>query len=104
MKRSRINPISDKQKALEVERARVKAKRIKYLEGKYGSPICEYCGEVGIIGGDGLRTLDMHEIDGNHQNCDPDNEYIIHRKCHTYITDHNIVVSQEDFSSRELFL
>ena len=104
MKKSRINPISDKRKALEAKRAQVKTERIEYLADKYGFNICEYCGQLGFIGGDSLLTLDMHEIDGNHQNCDPDNEYICHRKCHTYITDHNIQVSQEDFQVRELFL
>lgn len=97
MKKSRIKPISDKQRALEAKRARVKAQRIEYLIDKYGFAICEYCGQVGIIGGDTFQTLDMHEIDGNHQNCDPDNEYVCHRICHGYIQDHNIQVSQEDF-------
>lgn len=104
MKRTRIKPISDKQKALEVKRVKVKTERINYLVGKYGAPICEFCGEIGVIGGDALWTLDMHEIDGNHRNCDPDNEYICHRKCHTCITDNNIQVRQEDYGTRELFL
>jgi len=99
-----VKQISDKQRRLEARRAKVKAERIEYLVDKYGFNICEYCGQTGFIGGDELLTLDMHEIDGNHQNCDPNNEYICHRKCHSYITDHNILVTQEDFQSRELFL
>ena len=104
MKQTRLRPISDKQRKLEAKRTKVKTERIEYLVDKYGFALCEYCGQSGSFGGDGLRTLDMHEIDGNHQNCDPSNEYICHRKCHSYITDHNILVTQEDFANRELFL
>jgi len=101
---STIRGQSDKQRALETRRAKAKAKRIDYLMETYGIPICEYCGARGLIGGDELNSLDMHEIDGNHQNCDSGNVYICHRKCHSYITDSNIVVSQEDFQSRQLFM
>ena len=104
MKRTPINKISKKQQALEAKRAKVKAERINYLVEKYGFSMCEYCGKAGPLWGGELNTLDMHEIDGNHRNLEPDNVYIIHRKCHTYITDHNIQVSQEDFQSRKFFI
>ncbi len=100
---STLRHTSSKQAKLETKRSKIKKERIAYLTEKYGFNICEYCGKVGIIGGDSLLTLDMHEIDGNHQNCSPDNEYICHRKCHTEITNRNIVVNQEDFTLRELF-
>jgi len=51
---------------------------------------------------DNPRWLGMHEIDGNHQNCSPENLYICHNECHDKI-DKKILVEQEDFQNRQLW-
>ena len=102
MKRSPINPISDKQKAKNKVWLKVKRERQEYLNEKYGFDICEYCGKKG--GKDdpeSLYYLDAHHRNNNRRDNTPDNAYICHRKCHRYITDRNIRVVQEGFEGKE---
>ena len=105
MKRTPLKKQSKKQQSLERKRSKVKAERLSYLLDKYGYYKCEYCGQRGIVGSDmsNPRWLGMHEIDFNHQNCSPENEYICHNECHQKITVGHLVVEQEDFPTRELF-
>ncbi len=75
-----------------------------YLIEKYGHIICEYSGET-------IRTLasvpnDLddgwaHHIDGNRNNCTPENCYIVKYKYHSFITDNNLEVKQEGFEGYE---
>ena len=101
---STLRKTSMKQSTLERKRSKVKAERLAYLLDKYGYYICEYCGKRGIVGDDmdNPRWLGMHEIDGNHQNCSPENLYICHNECHDKI-DKKILVEQEDFQNRQLW-
>jgi len=79
--------------------------RINFLIEKYGHIICEYCGKEGTINTDDFTDVWGHHIDGDRNNTDLSNCYICHTAtCHGEITDKNIMVSQEDFKSRELFL
>ena len=81
--------------------------RAKQLEEKYGHIICEYSGEaIKTLSsmGDDMNDGWGHHIDGNRSNNTIGNCYIVKYKYHSHITDHNIVVSSEDFDTRKLFL
>jgi len=102
MKKSYINKVSKKQASKLRLWAKVKARRMADLEKAYGCVICEYCGQSRNVGE--LWQFDPHHIDHNRNNNTYENCYIVHRCHHSYIHDHNIRVSSEDFGSRELFL
>ena len=80
MRKSRINPISDKRKAKNKEWAKVKAERQEYLYDRFGFNICEYCGKAGHVEYDpeDIAWLSNHHRDGNRNNNTPDNAYICH--------------------------
>ena len=79
--------------------------RINFLIEKYGFIICEYCGKKGVVDKDDFNGVWGHHIDGDRNNTDLTNCYICHTAtCHSYITDHNVQVTQEDFKKREMFL
>lgn len=85
----------------------IKKNRIAYLTDKYSYPICEYCGGKGMVDfkyHEEIAYLGGHHIDGDRSNNTDENCYICHNGCHTAITDNNIVVSQEDFPNRQLFV
>jgi len=97
VKRTRIKPISDKQKKKLQEWAIIKEGRCVELYQKYGYVPCEYCkGEVNFIK-DSLWCADPHHIDKDRNNNTMENCYICHRICHSKITDNNIKVQREDF-------
>ena len=74
--------------------------RAQYLGIKYDRLICEYSGET-------IRNLTTvaddpedawgHHIDGDRDNCDASNCYMVKYKYHRLIHDNNIKVQQEDF-------
>ncbi len=74
-----------------------------YLIQKYGFLICEYSGET-------IRSLSSvpndlddgwgHHIDGNRNNQNPQNVYIVKYKYHSLIHDHNLEVKQEGFEGK----
>ena len=102
MKKSPIRKVSDKQRIRNAQWARVKRERIKYLTEIYGFTICEWSGEYGILDDiESLNFLDAHHIDNNRRNTTPENCYIVKRKYHSYITDNNNKVKQEDFQGRK---
>ena len=80
--------------------------RALYLIEKYGHIVCEYSGEV-------IMTLSSvpndteegwgHHIDGERNNCTPENCYIVKYKYHSFITDNNVRVEQEGFEGKNLF-
>ena len=74
---------------------KVKTRRLRYLYDKYGYFPCECCGKAGIVGGDSFDTLDPHHIDVDRNNNTYENCFIVRRECHTFITDNNIRVTQE---------
>jgi len=77
--------------------------RISYLVAKYGYLICEYCGEQGFLGSvnsNNPLAVWGHHIDGERNNTDLSNCYIVHHECHGIITDNNIEVEQEDFQGQ----
>ena len=75
--------------------------RMNYLIEKYGFLICEYCGKKGSADSQDFLGMWGHHIDGDRNNCTLGNCYIVHNTCHQYITDNNIIVSQEDWKTRE---
>lgn len=89
---------SDKQKQRDYLWQRIKVNRIVFLTEKYGAAIREYCGRA-VFASD-LGMLDGHHIDTNRRNNTPENCYICHRICHSYIHDHNLIVKQEDFQGK----
>jgi hypothetical protein len=104
LKRARpIRVVSPKTKARNGNWRIICLDRAEYLIRKYGYLPCEYSGEA-------IRTLSTvpndlddgwgHHMDGNRDNCTPDNCYIVKYKYHSKITDNNIQVSQEDFQGR----
>jgi len=97
LKRTLLKKKSIKQEERDDEWAKAKVQRRRRLLHKYEADVCEFCGKVGYVGNTGLYHLDGHHIDGNRNNNNPDNCYSVHRICHSYITDNNIVVQQEDF-------
>ena len=98
MKRSKINPISAKQRIINAEWAKVKRERIKYLADKYGYFICEWSGEAGNLDDiESLYYLDAHHIDSNRRNNTPENCYIVKRIYHTMFKQNHTQVKQEDF-------
>lgn len=102
MKKSRINPISKKQRIRNKLWAEITDQLC--LELKY---TCQYCGKLGQR--DNLGNLWTY-LDGHHifkrsrgrldtkENC-----YPCHRHCHEEIERKNIVVSLGDYKDRELF-
>jgi hypothetical protein len=78
--------------------------RTQYLIEKYGYLICEYSGER-------INNLSLcysgeddgwgHHIDGNRNNTDKTNIYIVKFKYHRKITEQHIKVQQEDFQGRK---
>lgn len=72
--------------------------RMTYLKAKYGRLICEYCGLPGNDDSDSLQGMWGHHMDGNRNNTNQENCYIVHTAgCHTEITEKHIGVEQEDF-------
>lgn len=100
--RKRIKPISDKQKIKNALWNKITNGRCEKL-----GYICEYCGKRGQrINSEALDWLDGHHIQrrsrgriDTEENC-----YICHRVCHSYIEDHNIIVSQGDYWKRKYWL
>ena len=97
MKRTPLKKKSTKQKERDDEWAKAKVQRRRHLSHKYEYDICEFCGKVGYVGNTGLYHLGGHHIDRNRSNNTEENCYSCHRICHSYITDNNIAVQQEDF-------
>lgn len=107
MKRTRINPISDKQRKKNALWRKVVMTRANELREKYGHIICEYSGEtITTLSsmGDDMNDGWGHHIDGNRNNNTIENCYVCKYKYHSAITDKNIQVSSEDFIGRELWL
>ena len=77
--------------------------RAQYLSDKYGFLICEYSGEK-ITNltpvADDMNGGWGHHIDRNRNNCTEQNCYIVKYLYHSFITDHNILVTQEDFQGK----
>lgn len=107
MKRTRIKPISDKQKIKNAVWRSVVLQRAMQLREKYEHIICEYSGEtITVLSsmGDDMNDGWGHHIDGNRNNNTIENCYVCKYKYHTYISDHNVIVSREDFPTRRLWL
>jgi hypothetical protein len=98
VRKTPLKKISDKQRRKLAEWRLITEQRILQLIDIYGYPICEYCG--GYEGKHEFWRLDGHHIDGNRNNNTPENCYIVHRICHSKITDNNIKVKQLDFQGR----
>lgn len=105
MRKTRINPTSEKTRKRNAIWRRVCLERAEQLREKYGYIICEWSGEpilalssVGEYMNDGWG----HHIDGNRNNTDILNCYIVKYKYHSRITDENIKVGQEDFQGRPI--
>lgn len=98
MRKSRIKPKSDKQKMRDAEWRACGMFRRKDLMGKYGWCVCEFCRQP--EGSHEFWRFDNHHIDGNRRNNVVANSFIVHRKCHSYIHDKNIQVTQEGFEGR----
>ncbi len=78
--------------------------RAQYLAQKYGQIVCEYSGETIrnlTTTADDLDDAWGHHIDGNRNNCTPENCYIVKYKYHSFIEDNNIQVKQEGFEGRK---
>ncbi|MFA5036992.1 MAG: hypothetical protein WC479_07435 [Candidatus Izemoplasmatales bacterium] len=78
--------------------------RAKYLIEKYGFLICEYSGEtITVLSSvpDDMNEGWGHHIDGNRNNCTPENCYIVKYKYHRIIEDNNIKVRQEGFEGKQ---
>lgn len=74
--------------------------RAYYLMGKYGRIVCEYSGETIQCLTSVANDLDDgwgHHIDGNRNNCTPENCYIVKYRYHGFIEDNNLKVKQEGF-------
>lgn len=74
---------------------RVKRDRIDYLTEKYNYLPCEYCKKN--LQAHIIQTVEAHHIDKDRNNNTPENCYIVFGECHSFITDNNIHVKQEDF-------
>ena len=98
MRRTKINPVSDKQRRKLRLWGRITKERIAYLTEKYGYPLSEYSGRPG--GDHELTILGGHHLDGNRNNNTPENCYICQWQEHLFIEDNNIAVRQEDFIVR----
>ena len=102
MKRVRIKPISDKQRVKNELWNRITNERCVKLDFR-----CEYCGKRGQrVNPEALDYLDGHHKVSRTRGgtYTEDNCYICHRVCHSYISDHNVVVSSEDYPTRRLWL
>ena len=86
MKKSRLRPISDKQR--ERNKDWMVIKSLKLSQGKR----CQWCGLR--EGTNELWRFDLHHKDGNRRNNTYDNAYLCHRVCHSFIHDHNVDVSK----------
>jgi len=107
MRKTPIRKVSGKQRVKNAQWRKVILARAEYLIKKYGYLLCEYSGERinGLSGmGDDLNAGWGHHINRNRKDNTSENCYICKYKYHTIITDNNIMVSQEDFINRELFL
>lgn len=100
---TRLNPTSVKTLERNGRWRIIVIERAGYLIQKYGRLVCEYSGET-------IRNLtpvdaDLddgwgHHIDGNRNNCTPENAYIVKYRYHTLITDNNLQVKQEGFEGK----
>jgi len=102
-----LKPTSKKTTLRNKEWRKIVLERAEYLIGKYGFIVCEYSGEsIQTLSSMGEDINDGwgHHIDRDRNHCTPENCYIVKYKWHRDIDDHNIVVSQEDFETRKLFL
>ena len=98
MKKTPLKKISKKTRARNTLWKDITARRIQYLRNKYHRTLCEYCGKYGVLFSWEMNGLWGHHIDKNRNNPTPENCYIAHNApCHSYITDNNVVVEQEDF-------
>ncbi len=80
-----LNKVSKKQAKENALWSKIKRERIEALQKKYhGILTCEYCG-CGI-----LYDADAHHNNGDRRDNTLANARILHRLCHTYVTDNNI--------------
>jgi len=104
LNRTKIKPTNPKTKARNKKWRGICLDRAMYLIEKYGYIICEYSGEIIRVLSTFPNDLDEgwgHHIDGNRNNCSPENCYIVKYKYHSFITDNNIIVKQEGFEGYE---
>ncbi len=92
MKRTPLRKVSAKQKVKNDLWAKVKLKRIKYLNDKFGFTICEKCG-CKCVEGREFRQPDPHHIDKNRNHNVYENCMILCRLCHGSVHDNNLDVS-----------
>lgn len=85
MKRSRLKPISDRQKEKNALWRLVIHSKILQIIDVFGYPYCQYCGQP--EGRHELTRFDGHHIDGNRNHNTKENCGILHRKCHSLLTD-----------------
>lgn len=96
MKRSRLQPVSDKQKVKLALWEKITRERMSYLRNKYGFAICEYCGSWGYEhDNESPFYFRGHHMDRNRNNNTYDNCFISHNSCHQKIHDNNIKVTRE---------
>ncbi len=90
-----LKPITEKTAERNRRWAQIVRTRIAMLRYWYGGyPFCEYCGKMGMVGGDSILSLWGHHIDRNRNNCIGSNCMIIHNACSTIIHDNNLKVGQ----------
>jgi 5-methylcytosine-specific restriction endonuclease McrA len=92
-RRKRIRPISDKQREKNAEWRLAFLQKLGKIIDIYGYSYCQYCGKKGMLyqgRHEDLSGLDGHHIDGNRNNNTVENCGILHRKCHSLLTDRKI--------------
>jgi len=91
--------VSKKQAAKNAVWREITYARKELIIKKYGILICEYCGKSMYSHELINLPFDGHHIDGNRNNNTPENCAILYRTCHSYVTDHNVKVSQIDLEN-----
>lgn len=96
-----LKKVSEKQAAKNKIWREITLDRKLQIIRKFGTLICEYCGKP--ESGHEIQGLpwDGHHIDGDRNNNTPENNFIAYRTCHSYITDHNLKVTQLDLSAEK---
>lgn len=85
--RTPLKKVSKKQEKKNQVWAAVKIQRVRELQAVFDYLPCEYC--MAVIR-QGQEPVDPHHNDGDRNNNTFDNCRIVHRNCHTFITDNNV--------------
>ena len=101
MQQTILKPTSVRTRKRNGEWREICMSRAEYLIEKYGYIVCEYSGETITTLATTPVSLDAgwgHHIDGNRNNCTPENCLIVKYRYHSFIHDNNLKVQQESFS------